>query len=151
MKKKNHMKYLSDYDLQRKKVKMEIDKRFYNLYTRNEETMKMFVDKKIEENKDEALIEGLKEDLLGRNNEKKHESELFRILKGDDKQKNIAGLILYIRDRLDYLYNHKEEIIEEQINKFKERQEMNEMDLDVKQLMQKELVKKFLFGSSSNF
>ena len=149
--KKNHMKYLSDYDLQRKKVKMEIDKRFYNLYTRNEETMKMFVDKKIEENKDEALIEGLKEDLLGRNNEKKHESELFRILKGDDKQKNIAGLILYIRDRLDYLYNHKEEIIEEQINKFKERQEMNEMDLDVKQLMQKELVKKCLFGSDSNF
>ena len=38
------MKYLSDYDLQRKKVKMEIDKRFYNLYTRNEETMKMFVE-----------------------------------------------------------------------------------------------------------
>ena len=148
--KKNHIKILSDYDLQRIKVKMEIDKKFYNLYTRNEETMKMFVDKKIEENKDEALIEGLKEDLLGRNNEKKHESELFRILKGDDKQKNIAGLILYIRDRLDYLYNHKEEIIEEQINKFKERQEMNEMDLDVKQLMQKELVKKCLFGSSSN-
>jgi hypothetical protein len=148
--KKNHIKILSDYDLQRIKVKMEIDKKFYNLYTRNEETMKMFVDKKIEENKDEALIEGLKEDLLGRNKEKKHESELFRILKGDDKQKNIAGLILYIRDRLDYLYNHKEEIIEEQINKFKERQEMNEMDLDVKQLMQKELVKKCLFGSSSN-
>ena len=113
--------------------------------------MKMFVDKKIEENKDEALIEGLKEDLLGRNKEKKHESELFRILKGDEKQKNIAGLILYIRDRLDYLFYHKEEIIEEQINKFKERQEMNEMDLDVKQLMQKELVKKCLFGSSSNF
>ena len=144
------MKYLSDYDLQRKKVKMEIDKRFYNLYTRNEETMKMFVDKKIEENKDEALIEGLKEDLLGRNNEKKHESELFRILQGDDKQRNIAGLILYIRDRLDYLYYHKAEIIEEQISKFKERQEMNEMDLDVKQLMQKELVKKCLFGSSKN-
>ena len=148
--KKNHIKILSDYDLQRIKVKMEIDKKFYNLYTRNEETMKMFVDKKIEENKDEALIEGLKEDLLGRNKEKKHESELFRILKGDEKQKNIAGLILYIRDRLDYLFYHKEEIIEEQINKFKERQEMNEMDLDVKQLMQKELVKKCLFGSSSN-
>ena len=32
---------------------------------------KCLLNKKIEENKDEALIQGLKEDLLGRNKEKK--------------------------------------------------------------------------------
>ena len=41
-------------------------------------------------------------------------------------------------------------MIEEQINIFKDSQKFDEINLD-KQLMQKELVKKCLFGSSSHF
>ena len=42
-------------------------------------------------------------------------------------------------------------MIEEQINVLKDIQKFDEINLDMKQLMQKELVKKCLFGSSSNF
>ena len=42
-------------------------------------------------------------------------------------------------------------MIEEQINIFKDSQKFDEINLDMKQLMQKELVKKCLFGSSSHF
>ena len=42
-------------------------------------------------------------------------------------------------------------MIEEQINVLKDIQKFDEINLDMKQLMQKELVKKCLFGSSSLF
>ena len=145
-----HKKNFTEYDLQRLKVKMQIDKKFIKLYTKNEETLKMFVDKNIEEKKDEALIKGLREHLFGKNKRGNEERELLKIFQGDEKQKRIIGLILYIRERMDYLENIRKNMIEEQIINFKERQDVNEINLDVKQLMQKELVKKCLFGSSSN-
>ena len=145
-----HKKNFTEYDLQRLKVKMQIDKKFIKLYTKNEDTLKMFVDKNIEEKKDEALIKGLRENLFGKNKRGNEERELLKIFQGDEKQKRIIGLILYIRERMDYLENIRKNMIEEQIINFKERQDVNEINLDVKQLMQKELVKKCLFGSSSN-
>ena len=42
-------------------------------------------------------------------------------------------------------------MIEEQINIFKDSQKFDEINLDMKQLMQKELVKKCLFGSNTPF
>ena len=51
---------------------------------------------------------------------------------------------------MDDLNLHKKEIIQDQIKIFKERLNDDESNLNVNQLMEKELIKKCLFGSSSN-
>ena len=78
-------------------------------------------------------------------------NSLLKIFEDDKKQQRILAVILYIRQRLVDLNLIKKKMIEEQINIFKDSQKFDEINLDMKQLMQKELVKKCLFGSSSLF
>ena len=147
--KRTHRRVLTDYERQKIKIRKEINKKFIKLYTRNEETMRMFGDKNMEENKDEAFIETLRDSLFGRRN-LKNES-LLKIFEGDKLQQKILSIIIYIRQRLEDLKFIKQKITEDEINTFKDSQKYDEANLDVNQLMQKELVKKCLFGSSSNF
>ena len=146
---KIHRRIVTDYEIQKARIKKEINKKFIKLYTRNEETMKMFGEKTIEDNKEQAFIENLRDCLFGRGN-LDNTDNLLKIFQGDEQQKVIFKLILYIRKRLNDLNFIKKKLIEEQINIFKEKNERNEIELNVKQLMQKELVKKCLFGSSEN-
>ena len=146
---KIHRRIVTDYEIQKARIKKEINKKFIKLYTRNEETMKMFGEKTIEDNKEQAFIENLRDCLFGRGN-LDNTDNLLKIFQGDEQQKVIFKLILYIRKRLNDLNFIKKKLIEEQINIFKEKNERNEIELDVKQLMQKELVKKCLFGASEN-
>ena len=147
--KRTHRRVLTDYERQKIKIRKEINKKFIKLYTRNEETMRMFGDKNMEENKDEAFIETLRESLFGRRNFKNE--SLLKIFEGDKLQQKILSIIIYIRQRLEDLKFIKQKITEDEINSFKDSQKYDEANLDVNQLMQKELVKKCLFGSSSNF
>ena len=146
---KIHRRIVTDYEIQKARIKKEINKKFIKLYTRNEETMKMFGEKTIEDNKEQAFIENLRDCLFGRGS-LDNTDNLLKIFQGDEQQKVIFKLILYIRKRLNDLNFIKKKLIEEQINIFKEKNERNEIELDVKQLMQKELVKKCLFGASEN-
>ena len=145
----NHKKVLTRYEKQKMKIKNEINKKFRSLYTRNEETMRMFGDKN-EIDKDEEFIENLRDCLFGRKSLNDPNS-LLKIFEGDKKQQKILSIILYIRQRLVDLNFIKKKMIEEQINIFKESQKFDEINLDMKQLMQKELVKKCLFGSNTPF
>ena len=111
--------------------------------------MKMFVEKNVEDNKEQAFIENLRDCLFGRGSLDDSDN-LLKIFQGDEQQKIIFKLILYIRKRINDLTFIKKKLIEEQINIFKEKNEKKENELNIKQLMQKELVKKCLFGSSEN-
>ena len=148
--KKTHRRILTEYEKRKIRIKNEINKKFIKIYYKNEETMRMFADKNIEENKDEILIEKFRECLFGRTNYETTDS-LLKIFEGDQKQRKILNVILYIRQKLKELNLVRKKIIEEQVSLFKESQNINESELNVKQLMQKELVKKCLFGSSANF
>ena len=141
-----YKKNLTDYELE----KIRINKKFFRLYTRNDDTIKMFGDKSLEDNKDEELINKLKQNLFGKGNFGNEEGELLKIFQGDEKHQRVLSLILFIRKRMDDLNLHKKEIIQEQIKIFKERLNDDESNLNVNQLMEKELIKKCLFGSSSN-
>ena len=88
--------------------------------------------------------------LFGRTNYHTTNS-LLKLFEGDQRQKKILNVILYIRQKLHELNSIKKKIKDEQILIFKESQKYDESELDVKQLMQKELVKKCLFGFSANF
>jgi len=146
---KIHRRIITDYEIQKARIKKEINKKFIKLYTRNEETMKMFVEKNVEDNKEQAFIENLRDCLFGRGS-LDNSDNLLKIFQGDEQQKIIFKLILYIRKRINDLTFIKKKLIEEQINIFKEKNEKKENELNIKQLMQKELVKKCLFGSSEN-
>ena len=141
-----YKKNLTDYELE----KIRINKKFFRLYTRNDDTIKMFGDKSLEDNKDEELINKLKQNLFGKGNFGNEEGELLKIFQGDEKHQRVLSLILFISKRMDDLNLHKKEIIQEQIKIFKERLNDDESNLNVNQLMEKELIKKCLFGSSSN-
>ena len=141
-----YKKNLTDYELE----KIRINKKFFRLYTRNDDTIKMFGDKSLEDNKDEELINKLKQNLFGKGNFGNEEGELLKIFQGDEKHQRVLSLILFIRKRMDDLNLHKKEIIQDQIKIFKERLNDDESNLNVNQLMEKELIKKCLFGSSSN-
>ena len=146
---KIHRRIVTDYEIQKARIKKEINKKFIKLYTRNEETIKMFGEKTLEDNKEEAFIENLRDCLFGRGS-LDNTDNLLKIFQGDEQQKIIFKLILYIRKRLNDLSFIKKKLIDEQINIFKEKNDQKENELNVKQLMQKELVKKCLFGSSEN-
>ena len=146
---KVHRRIVTDYEIQKARIKKEINKKFFKLYTRNEETMKMFCEKNMEDNKEEAFINNLRDCLFGRGS-LDNTDNLLKIFQGDEQQKIIFKLILYIRKRLNDLTFIKKKLVEEQINIFKEKNDQKENELNVKQLMQKELVKKCLFGSSEN-
>ncbi len=109
----------------------------------------MFGDKNVID-KDEEFIENLRDCLFGRKSLNDPNS-LLKIFEGDKRQQKILAVILYIRQRIADLDFIKKKIIEEQINIFKDSQKFDEINLDMKQLMQKELVKKCLFGSNSHF
>ena len=148
--KKTHKRVLTEYEKEKIKIRNEINKKFMKLYYKNEETIRMFAEKNIDDNKDEILIEKLRECLFGRTNYHTTNS-LLKLFEGDQRQKKILNVILYIRQKLHELNSIKKKIKDEQILIFKESQKYDESELDVKQLMQKELVKKCLFGVSANF
>jgi hypothetical protein len=148
--KKTHKRVLTEYEKETIKIRNEINKKFMKLYYKNEETIRMFAEKNIDDNKDEILIEKLRECLFGRTNYHTTNS-LLKLFEGDQRQKKILNVILYIRQKLHELNSIKKKIKDEQILIFKESQKYDESELDVKQLMQKELVKKCLFGVSANF
>ena len=145
----NNKKILTKYEKQKIRIKKEINKKFKSLYNRNEETIRMFGDKNVID-KDEEFIENLRDCLFGRKSLNDPNS-LLKIFEGDKRQQKILAVILYIRQRIADLDFIKKKIIEEQINIFKDSQKFDEINLDMKQLMQKELVKKCLFGSNSHF
>ena len=134
----NHKKILTKYEKQKMRIKNEINRKFKKLYTRNEETMRMFGDKN-EVDKDEEFIENLRECLFGRKSLNDPNS-LLKIFEGDKKQQRILAVILYIRQRLVDLNLIKKKMIEEQINIFKDSQKFDEINLD-KQLIKKNSLK----------
>ena len=111
--------------------------------------MKMFGEKTLEDNKEEAFIDNLRDCLFGRGS-LDNTDNLLKIFQGDEQQKIIFKLILYIRKRLNDLSFIKKKLIDEQINIFKEKNDQKENELNVKKKKKKELVKKCLFGSSEN-
>ena len=142
-----HKRNLTDYELE----KLRINKKFIKLYSRNDETMRMFSYKSHDENKDEEIIEKLKKNLFNKNNfNNDEEGELLKLFQGDKKQQNVLSLIIYIRKRMEYLTNLRQSIIQEQIKIYKERTDIDESNLNINQLMERELIKKCLFGSNYN-
>ena len=142
-----HKRNLTDYELE----KLRINKKFIKLYSRNDETMRMFSYKSHDENKDEEIIEKLKKNLFNKNNfNNDEEGELLKLFQGDMKQQNVLSLIIYIRKRMEYLTNLRQSIIQEQIKIYKERTDIDESNLNINQLMERELIKKCLFGSNYN-
>ena len=144
-----HKRNLTDYELE----KLRINKKFIKLYSRNDETMRMFSYKSSDENKDEELIEKLKKNLFNKgnlNNEDDEEGELLKLFQGDEKQQNVLSLIIFIRKRMADLSYLRQTIIQEQIKIYKDRTDIDESNLNVNQLMERELIKKCLFGSNYN-
>ena len=144
-----HKRNLTDYELE----KLRINKKFIKLYSRNDETMRMFSYKNTDENKDEEIIEKLKKNLFNKEklkNEENEEDELLKLFQGDEKQQNVLSLIIFIRKRMADLSYLRQTIIQEQIKIYKDRTDIDESNLNVNQLMERELIKKCLFGSNYN-
>ena len=132
------------------RVKAQIDKKFLKIYAKNSDMFnRVYTERELEEDKLVQIIEALKQGLFGRFKADKKEKEIIKIFKGDATRRQIFSLLLYIRKRLDVLQFVSDQIINDMITSFKEKEKFTEDNkLSVKVSMQNELVKKCLFGAN---
>ena len=139
-----NLKY-SNNELQ---FKNKIDKKFLKIYAKNDEMFKIFSGKNLEEEQIEQIISEIKENIIKKNiTNKNKERDLLEIFMKNEKQRNIFNIIIYIKKKLNELKDKKHTIITNKIQDIKERENDVKIKETVKSSMQKELIRKCLFGS----
>jgi len=139
-----NLKY-SNNELQ---FKNKIDKKFLKIYAKNDEMFKIFSGKNLEEEQIEQIISEIKENIIKKNiSNKNKEKDLLEIFMKNEKQRNILNIIIYIKKKLIDLKEKKHTIITNKIQDIKERENDVKIKETVKSSMEKELIRKCLFGS----
>ena len=149
-------KALKSYDEETLKVKDRIDKKFIKVYKNNEEALKIYLAKSLEDEKLQNVIYYIKKALYGHNNTnfvKENKSSIIEAFMGKTKNKDLFGLILNITKRLHEIDTNKKNLINKEKEYFLERvknsEENNTESLDY--LYNKELIKNCLFGNKIDF
>ena len=149
-------KALKSYDEETLKVKDRIDKKFIKVYKNNEEALKIYLAKSLEDEKLQNFIYYIKKALYGHNNTnfvKENKSSIIEAFMGKTKNKDLFGLILNITKRLHEIDTNKKNLINKEKEYFLERvknsEENNTESLDY--LYNKELIKNCLFGNKIDF
>jgi hypothetical protein len=115
---------------------------------KNDEMFKIFSGKNLEEEQIEQIISEIKENIIKKNiTNKNKERDLLEIFMKNEKQRNIFNIIIYIKKKLNELKDKKHTIITNKIQDIKERENDVKIKETVKSSMQKELIRKCLFGS----
>jgi hypothetical protein len=109
---------------------------------------KIFSGKNLEEEQIEQIISEIKENIIKKNiSNKNKEKDLLEIFMKNEKQRNILNIIIYIKKKLIDLKEKKHTIITNKIQDIKERENDVKIKETVKSSMEKELIRKCLFGS----
>ena len=155
--KKNYLKKeIKSYDEDTLKIKAEIDKKFIKVYKNNEEALKIYLTKSLEDEKLQNMIYYIKKALYNHNNAsfvKENKISIIEAFLGKTKNKDLFGLILNITKRLNEIENNKKSLInkakEDFIESIKNVDANNKETLDY--IYNRELIKNCLFGNKIDF
>ena len=155
--KKNYLKKeIKSYDEDTLKVKEQIDKKFIKVYKNNEEALKIYLTKSLEDEKLQNMIYYIKKALYSHNNSsfvKENKISIIEAFLGKTKNKDFFGLILNITKRLNEIEENKKSLINKEKENFSEN--IKNVDANNKETLdyiyKKELIKNCLFGHKIDF
>ena len=140
-----------NYGKDMENVVKEIDKKFYNVYKKNKEIIKKYMEKNEEEIKLRIALEHIKKGLYNSDNfVKENQASILDAFMCSTKNKDFFSFILKIKNRLNELDKIIEDLIKtqkdlyyEQINKMNNAEDNGPKNYDN---FNKDIVKKCLFG-----
>ena len=155
--KKNYLKKeIRSYDEDTLKVKDQIDKKFIKVYKNNEEALKFYLTKSLEDEKLQNMIYYIKKALYSNNNTsfvKENKISIIEAFLGKTKNKDLFGLILNITKRLNEIEENKKSLTNKEKENFIES--IKNVDANNKETLDyiynKELIKNCLFGHKIDF
>ena len=147
-------KEMRTYEENTQIIKDKIDKKFLKVYKNNEEALKIYLTKSLEDEKFQKMIYYIKKALYSNNNfVKENKISIIEAFMGKTKNKELFGLILNITKRLHEIEQSKKALINKEkeyfIERIKNNNGNNAQTLDY--IRNKELIKNCLFGSKIDF
>ena len=146
------------YDEDTLLVKNEIDKKFLKVYQNNEEALKIYLTKSLEDEKLQKIIYYIKKAALYSNNKtdfiKENKISIIEAFMGKTKNKDLFELILNITKRLHDIDVNKKAMINKEKEYFIERLKdynVNNNTQTLDYIYNKELIKNCLFGNKIDF
>ena len=147
------------YDEETLLVKQEIDKKFIKVYQNNEEALKIYLTRSLEDEKLQKIIYYIKKAALYSNNKtdfiKENKISIIEAFLGKTKNKDLFELIINITKRLNEIELNKKAMINKEKEYFLDRLKKidannnNAQTLDY--IYNKELIKNCLFGKKIDF
>ena len=133
-------------------IKKEIDKKFCKVYKDNEEALKMYLGKSLEEEKLKNLIFYIKKALYNNNNNNNflnaNKSSIIDAFIGKTKNKDMFELIINITKRLYEIEQKKNSMIKKEKDNFLESYKTNgNNSQSLNYIYNKEMIKRCLFGN----
>ena len=151
MKNNVEKKEIKRYEEELLLIKKEIDKKFCKVYKDNEEALKFYLGKSLEEEKLQNLIFYIKKALYNNNNNtflNGNKSSIIDAFIGKTKNKDIFELIINITKRLHEIEQKKNSMIKKEKENFLESYKTsgnNSQSLNY--IFNKEMIKRCLFGN----
>ena len=132
-------------------IKKEIDKKFCKVYKDNEEALKLYLGKSLEEEKLQNLIFYIKKALYENNNNNflnANKASIIDAFIGKTKNKDMFELIINITKRLYEIEQKKDDMIKKEKENFFESYKTNgNNSQSLNYIYNKEIIKKCLFGN----
>ena len=142
---------IRSYDEEMLKIKRKIDKKFLKIYKNNEEALKIYLAKSLEDEKMQNIIYYLKRALYSNNDTsfvKENKISIIEAFLGKTKNKDLFSLILNITKRLQEIDENKKSMINKEKEYYLERiKNINgNTNQNLDYVYNKELIKNCLFG-----
>ena len=132
-------------------IKKEIDKKFCKVYKDNEEALKLYLGKSLEEEKLQNLIFYIKKALYNNNNNNflnANKASIIDAFIGKTKNKDMFELIINITKRLYEIEQKKDSMIKKEKENFLESYKTNgNNSQSLNYIYNKEMIKRCLFGN----
>ena len=152
---RNLDKQLKTYDEETLLIKRKIDKKFLKVYKNNEEALKFYLTKTLEDEKLQTIIYYIKKALYNNNNSfvKENKISIIEAFLGKTKNKDLFGLILGITKRLYDIEQSKKSMINKEREYYIDRTKINN-GINIQTYdhpSNRELIKNCLFGNKIDF
>ena len=132
-------------------IKKEIDKKFCKVYKDNEEALKLYLGKSLEEEKLQNLLFYIKKALYNNNNNiflNANKASIIDAFIGKTKNKDMFELIINITKRLYEIEQKKDNMIKKEKENFLESYKTNgNNSQSINYIYNKEMIKRCLFGN----
>ena len=147
-------KELKTYEEELLLIKKKIDKKFFKVYKDNEEILKQYFGKNLEDQKLQNFLYFIKKALYSDNNNSflnQNKVSIIDVFMGKTKNKDLFELIINITKRLEEIDTKKKSMMKKEKDNYIEKFKNSGINLTNNYFYNKELIKNCLFGNKIEF